>query len=80
MTGYEKFNKIELYGKNTMVEAVDEILFREKGQGTEIEYRADIRLRHIFGLFTPFIRKDLDHLVVEAKAGMIKKCEELFGK
>ena len=57
-----------------MVSATDQILFREKGSGTEIEYKADICLRHIFGLFTPLIRKDLDKLVVQAKSGMTKKC------
>lgn len=39
---------------------VDEIVFEEKHPGTNVTYIADIQLRHVLKLFTPFIRKDLD--------------------
>ena len=63
-----------------MIQALDEIHFREKGEQTEIQYKADISLRGFYFLFTPFIKGGLNQLTVEAKSGMKKKCEELFGE
>lgn len=55
VTVYEKYNQITLEFKNFMMEIVFEYYFREKIEGTEIEYRCDIKFRHIFGwVFNPF--------------------------
>jgi hypothetical protein len=52
---------ISLWGQNDMITANDEIICRQKGPTTtEMEYRADICLRGVKVLFTPFILCSLD--------------------
>jgi hypothetical protein len=50
----------------------------KNGNGTNILYEADISLKGIFWIFTPFIISDLDKLADDCKNGLIKKSKELF--
>ena len=80
MKEYKEHESIKLYGANTFFNATDVISFKPKGENTEVTYEADISLNHIFKLFTPFVKSDLDTLCKEARQGMQAKGEELFGK
>jgi hypothetical protein len=80
-TDYKELSKIALNGHNKQITAIDEILFREVGPNrTEVTYRADITLNGVLWLFTPFIKGSLKDLEENAKKGMLKKSEEMFGK
>lgn len=61
-------------GKNDSITAFDEIICqRLTPKTTSVKYRADICLRGILCLFTPFIRSGLNDLTASAKAGCIKR-------
>lgn len=80
MIEYQEFKKIVVEGQNFSTRTVDEINFEEKAPGTNVTYIADIQLRHVLKIFTPFIRKDLDKIAETAEQGFRKKSAELFGK
>ena len=64
-----------------MITAFDEIICRHQGpQLTEMEYRADICLRGIKVLFTPFILCSLKDITEIARVGCREKAVELWGK
>lgn len=72
---------IRLWGENDMITAEDEITCRRKGPNTtQMEYRADICLRGIKVLFTPFILCDLNKITELARTGCRDKSRELWGK
>jgi hypothetical protein len=74
--GYASF-----WGENDMITAFDEIICRQKGpQVTEMEYRADICLRGIKVLFTPFILCSLKEITETARTGCRDKAIEMWGK
>lgn len=78
-----KLNKyIKLKGENDLVEAVDEIFFEpsDKPNTTKVTYKADISLKGVGWLITPFIVKDLEKIAVDCEAGMKKMAALKFGK
>lgn len=60
-------------GENKTTVVVDEIFFEQKGSSTQITYVADISLKHILKIFTPFIMGDLNKLAADAQQGMQAK-------
>lgn len=80
MTEYEKFKKITLETSNFTTSTVDTISFEQKTPGTNVTYTADICLRHVFKVATPFIMDDLNKLAQTAEAGFRKRSQEVFGK
>lgn len=78
-----KHNKyIKLKGENNLVEAIDEIFFEpgDKPNKTKVSYKADISLKGVGWLITPFIVKDLEKIAVDCEAGMIKRANIKFGR
>jgi hypothetical protein len=75
MIEYQEFKKIAVKGENFTTSTVDEIIFEEKHPGTNVTYIADIQLRHVLKILTPFIRKDLDKLAETAEQGFRKKSQ-----
>jgi hypothetical protein len=64
-----------------MITAFDEISCRRKGpNSTEMEYRADICLKGVKVLFTPFIMCSLSKIEEIARAGCRDKAREMWGK
>lgn len=78
MVNYKANSLIHLEAKSSTITAEDLIEFKEKDGGTEITYNADISLRHILWLLTPFVKGDFQELANNAKKGMEAKCKELF--
>ncbi|KAL6051125.1 Polyketide cyclase [Balamuthia mandrillaris] len=80
---YEEPHKVVLEGFTSVVHALDEIRFSQDESDpdrTRVEYDADIRLRGVFKLFTPFIRRSIMELAPAAQQGFESKAGELFGK
>ncbi|KAL6078149.1 Polyketide cyclase [Balamuthia mandrillaris] len=80
---YEEPHKVVLEGFTSIVHALDEIRFSQDENDpdrTRVEYDADIRLRGVFKLFTPFIRRSIMELAPAAQQGFEGKAGELFGK
>lgn len=72
---------LSLQGKNDKITAFDELICTKKGENkTLFMYRADICLRGILWLATPFIISGLKTLTVKARDGCLKKSIELWGK
>jgi hypothetical protein len=65
--------RIELIGLNKNVECIDEITLIAQGNETILEYRADICLRGIKVLLTPFILGSLSRLAEDCKEGVLKR-------
>lgn len=79
-TKTDKEGYISLYGENNMIRALDEITCRSRGSNkTELEYKADICLRGIAVLVTPFILRPLSKLAEVARVGCRDKARELWG-
>ncbi len=72
---------ISFCGENDMITAFDEITCRHKGPNlTEMEYRADICLKGIKVLFTPFIMGSLKNIAELARTGCRDKAIQMWGK
>ncbi len=67
---YEPARRVVLVGSGSGVNAVDEIRFEPTGDGTVIDYTADIRLGGLLRLVQPFLRRAFDALGHDAAAGM----------
>lgn len=66
----EKEGYISLWGQNDQITAFDQIICRKKGDNrTEVLYRADICLKGIAVLFTPFILCPLNKITEQARLG-----------
>ena len=75
MLDYRNHELIKFGGQSGMVTAVDTIKFKPDGNNTIVEYSADIVLRHIFFLATPFVKPSLQKLCDDAEIGMRAKAE-----
>lgn len=66
-------------GLNDNVECYDEITFFSEGSQTLMEYRADICLRGVKVLLTPFIIGSLKKLEKDCREGVVQKNTEKWG-
>lgn len=70
VTAFEPLRRVVLAGTGSGVEAEDEIAFEATGTGTRIDYTADIRLRGLMRLATPFAGGALARIARDARDGM----------
>jgi carbon monoxide dehydrogenase subunit G len=70
VTVFEPLRRVVLAGTGSGVEAVDEIVFEAIATGTRIDYTADIRLRGLMRLATPFAGGALARIARNARDGM----------
>lgn len=76
VTAYEPGALVVLHGSGSGVEAVDEIRFGAVPGGTQVEYMADIRLRGLLRLATPFAGGAFQRVAREAREGMHRALEQ----
>jgi dehydrogenase/reductase SDR family member 12 len=67
---FERPSRVVLVGSGSGVDAVDDIRFEQTGDGTTIDYTADIRLRGVRGLIQPFLGGTFERIGRDAAAGM----------
>jgi|APDOM4702015248_1054824.scaffolds.fasta_scaffold38712_2 carbon monoxide dehydrogenase subunit G len=65
--------RVVFTGEGATVTATDEIGFRTTEAGTEIDYRADIRLKGLFRLVEPFLGKVFSRLADATAAGIERR-------
>jgi carbon monoxide dehydrogenase subunit G len=70
VTVFEPLRRVVLVGTGSGVEAEDEIVFEATPTGTGIDYTADIRLRGLMRLATPFAGGALARIARDARDGM----------
>src|SRR5690349_6601105 len=69
VTTYEPNQRVVLRGSGSGVEAVDDIRFEATPSGTRIDYVADIRLRGVMALATPFAGSTFRAIARNARDG-----------
>lgn len=70
VTEFEPLSRVVLAGTGSGVEAEDEIVFEATESGTRIDYTADIRLRGVMRLATPFAGGTFARIARDARDGM----------
>jgi hypothetical protein len=71
-TQYKKFELVELVGGNEQINSIDEISFKPIDANTTwLTYQANITLKGLRWLFTPFAMPGLIKLQEDAKQGLI---------
>lgn len=70
VTAFEPVRRVVLAGTGAGVVAVDEIVFEATPTGTHIDYTADIQLRGLMRLATPFAGGALARIARDARDGM----------
>ena len=70
ITQLDRPHRVVLAGEGSSVSAVDDISFAPSASGTTIEYVADIRLKGVLRLLTPFAGGSFRRLADNARAGM----------
>ena len=70
ITAFEPARRVVLEGTGSGVSAVDEIRFAPAGDGTRIDYTADIRLGGLLRLVQPFIGGAFERVGRDAASGM----------
>ncbi len=70
VTAFEPLRRVVLAGTGSGVEAEDEIVFESIPSGTRIDYTADIRLRGLMRLATPFAGGTFARIARDARDGM----------
>jgi carbon monoxide dehydrogenase subunit G len=70
VTELEPLRRVVLAGTGSGVQAEDEIVFEATPTGTRIDYTADIRLRGLMRLATPFAGGALARIARDARDGM----------
>lgn len=68
--------RVVLAGEGSGVSAIDDITFEASGTGTTIRYTADIRLRGLMRLLTPFAGGAFRRLAQNARDGMQRALDE----
>jgi carbon monoxide dehydrogenase subunit G len=68
--------RVVLTGEGSGVHAIDDISFEPAGNGTTIRYTADIQLRGVMRLLTPFAGGAFRRLAENARAGMQRALDE----
>jgi carbon monoxide dehydrogenase subunit G len=74
---FEPSRRVVLRGEGSNVSAVDDIRFEPDGDGTIVDYRADIRLTGWMRLLAPFAGSAFRKIGDQAAAGMRRALEEL---
>ena len=77
VTAWEPSSRVVLEGVGSNVVATDEIRFAPDGDGTRIEYIADIRLTGWMRLLEPLAGGAFDRIAKNAAAGMHRELEAL---
>ena len=70
ITRFERPSRVVLVGEGSGVESVDDIRFERSGDGTAIDYAADIRLQGFRRLLQPFLGGTFERIGRDAAAGM----------
>jgi carbon monoxide dehydrogenase subunit G len=76
ITVHEAPHRVVLVGEGSGVSAVDEIRFEPAGEGTRIDYTADIRLRGVLRLVEPFAGGAFEKIAKDALGGMQRTLDE----
>jgi carbon monoxide dehydrogenase subunit G len=77
VTAYEPNRRVVLRGSGSGVLATDEIRFEATPSGTRIDYIADIRLRGVLALVTPFAGGAFRKIARDARDGMQRTLDAL---
>ena len=77
VTVYEPDRRVVLSGSGSGVAATDEIRFEATPAGTRIDYIADIRLRGLMALATPFAGATFRRIARDARDGMQRALDAL---
>ena len=77
VTVYEPDRRVVLRGSGSSVAAVDDIRFEAMPSGTRIDYTADIRLRGLMALATPFAGATFRSIARDARDGMQRALDAL---
>ncbi len=75
VTAFEPLRRVVLAGRGSGVDAEDEIVFEATPTGTRIDYTADIRLRGVMRLATPFAAGALARSARDARTGMQRELD-----
>jgi carbon monoxide dehydrogenase subunit G len=75
VTAFEPLRRVVLAGRGSSVDAEDEIVFEATSTGTRIDYTADIRLRGLMRLATPFAGGALARIARHARDGMQRELD-----
>jgi hypothetical protein len=75
VTAFEPLRRVVLAGRGSGVDAEDEIVFEATPTGTRIDYTADIRLRGVMRLATPFAAGALARIARDARNGMQRELD-----
>ena len=73
---FEPPTRVVLVGSGSGVSAVDEIAFERSGDGTIVDYTADIRLGGVLRLIQPFLGRAFANLGRNAVEGMQRELDE----
>jgi carbon monoxide dehydrogenase subunit G len=77
ITRFERPGRVTLTGSGSGVEAVDDIVFTSNGDGTKVDYTADIRLGGALRMVQPFLGSRFDRIGRDAAAGMAETLARL---
>ena len=77
ITTYEPSRRVVLVGSGSGVDAVDDIRFEPTPDGTRIDYQAEIRLRGILRLLSPFAGGAFARIARNARDGMQRTLDGL---
>jgi carbon monoxide dehydrogenase subunit G len=75
VTAFDPLRRVVLAGRGSGVDAEDEIVFEATPTGTRIDYTADIRLRGVMRLATPFAAGALARIARDARNGMQRELD-----
>jgi carbon monoxide dehydrogenase subunit G len=76
ITTFEAPRRVVLTGEGSGVSAIDEIRFEPAGNGTRIDYTADIRLGGWMRLIQPLVGGTLEKIAKDALGGMQRALDE----
>lgn len=70
ITAFERPHRVVLEGEGETIRAVDDIRFQPEGQGTAVDYTADLTLTGLMGLIQPLLGSVLRRIGRKAIEGM----------
>ena len=76
---FEPPNRVVLNGEGSGVSATDEIRFETAGNGTRVDYTADIRLGGWMRLIQPLLGRAFSKIARNAAEGMKRELDRLAG-
>ena len=79
ITAFEPSRRVVLEGTGSGVSAVDEIRFAPAGQGTRIDYAADIRLGGLLRFIQPLLGGAFKRVALDAATGMRRTLDARAG-